>query len=165
MRTCDNRRMPRPATGKTPVRNARIADRKWLRLLARADLEGRSASDVLDSLAGDYGNGSVKAAYELTFANWPEAADWARPREDAVADLARDLFQSAGIVGGEWLTVAVWRVTDRYPSDPDQQQRVLAGHVLRAATASGDWTREFRGEQHLLDTVQAVIARHWPFPG
>lgn len=162
MRTCDNHRMPRPATGKTPVRNARIADETWLRLLARAELEGRNASDVLGSLADDYGAKPTTTAYDLTFANWPEAVSWAQRREEPIEALGRALSGSATVVCGEWLTVAMWIAADRHPNDLEQQQRILAGHVLRTVMSGDYWTEKFRDARHLLDTVQAVIAQHWP---
>ena len=45
--TCDNQRMPRPATGKTKVRNLRLPDEVWLPALAKAQAEGRSLTSVI----------------------------------------------------------------------------------------------------------------------
>ena len=45
--TCDNRRMPRPATGKTPVRNLRVPSDIWRAAQEKAGREGRTLTDVL----------------------------------------------------------------------------------------------------------------------
>lgn len=45
--TCDDRRVPRPATGKTPVRNVRIADGLWRAAMDKARAEGRTMTDVI----------------------------------------------------------------------------------------------------------------------
>ena len=39
--------MPRPPTGKTPVRNLRVADEVWLPALAKARAEGRTLTEVI----------------------------------------------------------------------------------------------------------------------
>ena len=44
---CDDPGMPRPATGKTPLRNVRVPDDLWNAALAKARAEGRSLSEVL----------------------------------------------------------------------------------------------------------------------
>ena len=45
--TCDDRDMPRPPTGRTPVRNLRVVDEVWLPALAKARAEGRTLTDVI----------------------------------------------------------------------------------------------------------------------
>lgn len=45
--TCDTDRMPRPATGKTPVRNLRVPDEIWEKALENAHAEGRTITDVI----------------------------------------------------------------------------------------------------------------------
>ena len=45
--TCDNRRMPRPATGKTPVRNLRVPDEIWRAAQEKAEDEGRTLTEVI----------------------------------------------------------------------------------------------------------------------
>jgi hypothetical protein len=45
--TCDDQQVPRPATGKTPVRNLRVVDEIWLPALAKARAEGRTLTDVI----------------------------------------------------------------------------------------------------------------------
>jgi hypothetical protein len=42
-----NRRMPRPATGRTPVRNLRVPDAIWKPALEKAKAEGTSLTDVI----------------------------------------------------------------------------------------------------------------------
>ena len=44
---CDDAGVPRPATGKTPLRNVRVPDDLWSAALAKARAEGRSLSEVL----------------------------------------------------------------------------------------------------------------------
>jgi hypothetical protein len=45
--TCDTQRMPRPATGKTPVRNLRVPDDIWRAAQEKAEAEGRTLTDVI----------------------------------------------------------------------------------------------------------------------
>ena len=45
--TCDDRQVPRPATGKTPNRNVRVVDQVWKPALAKAHAEGRTLTDVI----------------------------------------------------------------------------------------------------------------------
>lgn len=45
--TCEDRRMPRPATGKTPNRNIRVPGHLWNAAMAKAQAEGRTLTDVL----------------------------------------------------------------------------------------------------------------------
>ena len=45
--TCDTRQMPRPATGKTPVRNLRVPDHIWHAAQEKAEDEGRTLTDVI----------------------------------------------------------------------------------------------------------------------
>ena len=44
---CDDQRVPRPATGKTPLRNLRVPDDIWTAALAKARAEGRSLTEVI----------------------------------------------------------------------------------------------------------------------
>lgn len=44
---CDDQAVPRPATGKTPVRNLRVEKELWQAALAKARAEGRTLTDVL----------------------------------------------------------------------------------------------------------------------
>lgn len=45
--TCDDRQVPRPATGKTPVRNLRVVDEVWKPALDRAQADGRTITEVI----------------------------------------------------------------------------------------------------------------------
>ena len=45
--TCDDQRVPRPPTGKTPVRNLRVVDEVWLPALEKARAEGRTLTEVI----------------------------------------------------------------------------------------------------------------------
>lgn len=45
--TCDDQDVPRPPTGKTPVRNLRVVDEVWLPALAKARAEGRTLTEVI----------------------------------------------------------------------------------------------------------------------
>jgi hypothetical protein len=44
---CDDGNVPRPATGKTPLRNLRVPDDIWTAALAKARAEGRSLTEVI----------------------------------------------------------------------------------------------------------------------
>lgn len=44
---CDDPDVPRPATGKTPLRNIRVEKELWQAALAKARAEGRTLTDVL----------------------------------------------------------------------------------------------------------------------
>jgi hypothetical protein len=44
---CDDRDVPRPATGKTMPRSLRIPEDVWQAALAKARAEGRTLTDVL----------------------------------------------------------------------------------------------------------------------
>lgn len=51
---CDNGHMPRPATGKTPVRNLRVPDRIWHAAQAKARAEGRTLTEVITAYLRRY---------------------------------------------------------------------------------------------------------------
>lgn len=44
---CEDRHVPRPATGETPVRNIRVPKNLWEAAKAKARAEGRTITDVL----------------------------------------------------------------------------------------------------------------------
>jgi hypothetical protein len=52
--TCNDRRVPRPATGKTPNRNLRVPDAIWDAALAKAHAEGRTLTDVITAYLRRY---------------------------------------------------------------------------------------------------------------
>lgn len=45
--TCDDLGVPRPPTGKTPVRNLRVPDGIWRAAQEKAAAEGRTLTDVI----------------------------------------------------------------------------------------------------------------------
>ena len=45
--TCDDHAVPRPPTGKTPVRNLRVPDDIWRAAQEKAKAEDRTLTDVL----------------------------------------------------------------------------------------------------------------------
>jgi hypothetical protein len=44
---CDDPHVPRPATGETPVRNIRVAERLWRAAQAKAKAENRTLTEVI----------------------------------------------------------------------------------------------------------------------
>ena len=161
MGTCDDQPVPKPATGKTPVRNARIPDEVWLPALARAEMEGRTASEAMTELMRDYGYGDAARSYDFTIANWPEAAEWARRHLAALGSLIGELDAALGSVPVEWLSVAAWLAATHHAGDPAQQKRVITGHVLRRFDFESVRSR-YRDTRHLSETVQAILAAHLP---
>lgn len=164
MSTCDDRPVPKPATGKTPVRNARIPDEVWLPAIARAEMEGRTATEALTEALRDYAFGDDAPSYHFTFANWPQAHEWVRTRIPALTELNRELGSALGWAGTEWiewLGVAVWLGSTHHPADPEQQKRVIAGHILRRFDYASVRDR-FRDTRHLSETVQSILERHLP---
>lgn len=45
--TCDDQKVPRPATGQTPSRNLRVPDGIWSAAKAKAKAEGRTLTEVI----------------------------------------------------------------------------------------------------------------------
>ena len=165
MTACDDQQVPKPATGKTPVRNARIPDEVWLPALAKAEMEGRNASEAMTEALRKYAAEPPAAAYEFTFANWPEARQWTDGHSGAVAELAGEVGAAISGVSPEWLAVAAWLASTRHPADPVQQRRVLAGHIIGRALdmpADSAWRARYRDTRHLLDTIQAILDEHVP---
>lgn len=52
--TCDDQRVGRPATGKTPVRTLRAPDEVWDPALERAQADGGTLTDVIASFLRAY---------------------------------------------------------------------------------------------------------------
>jgi hypothetical protein len=44
---CEDQGVPRPATGKTPLRNIRVAEDLWKAAQAKAEAEGRTLTGVI----------------------------------------------------------------------------------------------------------------------
>lgn len=162
MSTCDDQQVPKPATGKTPVRSARVADEEWLPAVARAEMEGRTASDVMADGIRQYGAGPAAGAYDFTIANWPDAAAWARDHLAALGRLMDDLDAALGSVPVEWLSVAAWLASTHHEGDAAQQNRVVTGHILRRFADLDAVRARYRDTRHLSETVQAILAAHLP---
>ena len=162
MSTCDDQRVPKPATGKTPVRNARIPDEVWLPGLARAEMEGHTATDALVEAFRDYGTEPPAPAYDYTYANWPQAREWALG--GYVAALYDDLFAATAVWSLEYVAVATWLAITHHPADMAQQKRIITGHILRRALAPDaiGWRDKYRDARHLSETVQGILERHLP---
>lgn len=161
MSMCDDRQMAKPATGKTPVRNARIPDEVWLPALARAEMEGRTVSEAMAEVMRRYALEDPAPSYAFTFANWPQAAGWAQEHAGALKALNEDLDAALGPVPGEWLAIASWLASTHHAADPAQQKRVITGHLLRRSEAIPVRDR-YRDSRHLSETVQAILDRHLP---
>jgi len=168
MATCDDQQVPKPATGKTPVRNARIPDDVWLQAIAKAEMEGRSASDAMTEALRRYAAEPAASAYEFTLANWPDAGQWGRQHAEALdylrADLGISIADDTDFLPAQWLTIAAWLASTHHQADPAQQKRVLTGHVLRRVMAEPDGAHRtrFRDSRHLSETVQGILGRHLP---
>lgn len=54
--TCDDQDVPRPATGKTPVRSLRVPDAIWQPAMERAKAEGKTLTEVLIEFLREYGS-------------------------------------------------------------------------------------------------------------
>lgn len=163
--TCEDQRVPKQSTGRTPVRNLRVPDERWLPALAKAEAEGRTLTEVIDGFLCEYAGEPIAGARVFTFANWPEARQWAGSRSRALAALQGDIEAALGTVAREWLDVAAWLASTRHPADAVQQRRVLAGHIIGRATdmpADAPWRSRFRDTRHLLGTIQAILEERMP---
>jgi hypothetical protein len=163
--TCHALKMPRPATGKTPLRTLRADDVTWLPSLARAAEEETSLSAVVDGYLGEWGMGGA-AGRDLDYGRWPEARAWAEGRAAALAALRAGLEESLGPVEAEWLAVAAWLAARRFPSDPGHQRRIIAGNILRRAAADPRplWLEKNRNAARLAKASQEILKRHLPLP-
>jgi hypothetical protein len=163
--TCEDQRVPKQSTGKTPVRNLRVPDERWLPALAKAEAEDRTLTEVIDGFLGEYAGKPIAGARQFTLSNWPEARQWVDSHSAALDGLTGDVAAAIGEVLPEWLAIAAWLASTRHPADPVQQRRVLAGHIIGRATdmpADAAWRARFRDTRHLLDTVQAILEQRMP---
>jgi hypothetical protein len=162
--TCDDRVVPKQATGKTQIRTLRAADDVWLPALARADAEGIPLSEVLIEKLREYGRGQLAPARQFTYENWPEARDWTATHISALAALGDEIDKATGFLPPGWLPVAAWLAATHHQNDAAQQRRVITGHVLRRAmeVTKGGWRDRYRDSRHLSETVQSILERHLP---
>lgn len=163
--TCEDQRVPKQSTGRTPVRNLRVPDERWLPALAKAEAEGRTLTEVIDGFLGDYAGKPIAGARVFTFANWPEARQWTQDHAGALEALTADIQAAVGEIPPEWLAIAAWLASTRHPADQVQQRRVMIGHVIgRAIDMPQDatWRARFRDTRHLLDTVQEILDQRMP---
>ncbi|MFI5062772.1 MAG: hypothetical protein ACHP9Z_02160 [Streptosporangiales bacterium] len=155
--------MPRPATGKTPLRNLRSPDEVWLPALARAAAEGETVTDVINDRLREYG--STPPSHRFTFAEWPDARPWLDAQFPAWSAAAQALVDvTAGLVDQEYAGVALWLALTRHPADQAQQQRVMAGFLLgRANTVEdGGWRDRYADSRALLRAITEVLSEHLP---
>jgi hypothetical protein len=163
--TCNDQQVPRQATGKTPVRNLRIPDERWLPALAKAEAEGRTLTDVIDAYLGSYIAEPIAAQRQFTLARWPEVTGWAAQRDNELLALSDDLAAAVGPLPAEWIAVAVWLAVTHHPGDPVQQNRIVTGHIMgRAVTEPGGayWRDRYRDSRQLSQAVQAILEQHLP---
>jgi hypothetical protein len=163
--TCKDQRVPKQSTGRTPVRNLRVPDERWLPALAKAEAEGRTLTEVIDGFLADYASRTLAGAHLFTRSNWPGAVQWIDIHAAAIEALQREIEAAVGELPPEWLSIAAWLASTRHPADPVQQRRVLAGHIIgRAIDAppDADWRARYRDTRHLLDTIQQVLDRRMP---
>lgn len=159
--TCDDQAVPRPATGKTPLRNMRVTDEVWLPAIAKAVAEGTTVTEVITASLRDYT--SAPASRRFRFAEWPEARPWLdthypewRKAAAALADV------TAGLADEEYAGVALWLAITRHPADRTQQQRVVAGFLLGRASTEGDWRDRYTDSRALLQAITATLGEHLP---
>ena len=161
--TCDDRPVPRPATGKTPIRNVRVADEVWLPAIAKATAEETTVTDVVTASLREYTSTPPKRGF--TFAAWPEAQPWLDAEFPAWRLAARSLADvTAGLVDEEYAGVALWLAITRHPADQAQQQRVVAGFIVGRANsvAEGGWRDQYPDSRALLRAITAVLSEHLP---
>jgi hypothetical protein len=166
MSICDDRQMAKPATGKTPIRNARIPDHVWLPALAKAEALGLTASDAMTGALQTWTAEPLPSAYEFTFSNWPEAREWTAAHS-AFEALGKEISDATEAITPEYLAVATWLAATHHRTDPAQQKRVITGHVVRRAqqVTEGGWRDRYRDTRHLSDTVQAILDKYLPLGG
>lgn len=163
--TCKDQDVPKQSTGRTPVRNLRVNDVRWLPALAKAEAEDRTLTDVIEDALDEYNAEPIAGARLFTLANWPQARPWINGHEASLSALTEHVDAAVDQVPPEWLTIAAWLATTRHPADPVQQRRILAGHIIgRAidAPATASWRSRYRDSRHLLEVVQEILDRLLP---
>jgi len=163
--TCDDREVPRPPTGKTPVRNLRSPDEIWLPALARTIADATTMTDLINPVVLEYG--STPPDCGLTFAERPDALRWLDASFPAWRDCADAIAAATGgLAGQEYTGVALWLALTHAPASRRQQTRVIAGFVLlRARTAAeADLPEPPADARTLIRAVSAVLDQHLPPP-
>ena len=146
------------------MRYFRVSDDDWFAFRAKAEMEGRTASEAMTEALRSYAYEDAARSYDFTFANWPEAAEWAGGHLGALRSLGEDLDMALGPVPAEWLAVAAWLASTHHAGDPAQQKRVITGHILRRFDVASVRSR-YRDSRHLSETVQAILAARLPLAG
>jgi hypothetical protein len=173
--TCDDQRVGRPATGKTPLRNLRLDDQAWLPALAGTVANGTTVTDLVDGTLRDHGSAPLDRP--LTFGNWPDAAPWLEEHYPRWTELAAEIEATApGLADTEYIGVALWLAMtrhrgrgkpagDRHGHRPrNQQQHVMAGFLLRCAMTAepGGWREKYEDPDALLEAINQVLDEHLP---
>jgi hypothetical protein len=154
--TCNDQRVGRPATGKTPLRSLRSGALVWYPALAHSIADGDTLTDVVNDILRDYGR--TPLIRPLTFGDWPDASPWLEAHYPGWPQLAAAIQAAApGLADAEYIGVAVWlAMTSRRARE--QRQHVIAGFLLsRAMTTEADGWREKRDDaQALLNLLKAL---------
>jgi hypothetical protein len=160
--TCHDVPVPKPATGKTTLRNLRSGDLVWLPALARTVADGDTVTDLINDILRDYV--STPLTRPLTFGDWPDASPWLEahcPDWPALATAIQDA--APGLADPEYIGVALWLAMTRR-RDRRQQRHVIAGFLLsRAMTAeAGGWRENDDDLEALLKRINQVLDEQLP---
>jgi len=160
--TCDDRRVARPATGKTPLRNLRIDHDVWLPALARTVADDTTVTDLVDGTLRDYGSAPLDRP--LTFGQWPDAAHELAADYPRWPELAAAIEVAApGLADTDYIGVTLWLAMTRR-RDPKQQRHIIAGFLLRRAMTAeaGGWREKYDDLDALLKAIDQVLDEHLP---
>jgi hypothetical protein len=163
---CDDQPVPRPASGRTPLRNIRANDDVWLPALAASIAENRSVTDVIVDRLREYIAERYRHAFK--FSEYPEALPWLEANYPQWANLAAELIEAtAGLADDEYMGVAIWLALTRHPADVAQQHRVITGFLLgRAATVRrGGWKNRYADSRALTAKIRSILKVHLPEQG
>ncbi len=160
--TCDDLRVGRPATGKTPLRNLRSDNVVWLPALARTVAEDTTVTALFNDTLREYG--SALPDPPLTFGHWPDAVPWLDAHYRAWPKLAAAIQVAApGLADTDYIGVALWLAMTRR-RDRKQQQHVIAGFLLSRAmtTEAAGWREKYDDLEALLKAINQVLDEHLP---
>jgi hypothetical protein len=147
------------------MRSFRVPDELWLPFRAAAELRGHSTSRALEDGLRMFLAKPAPVACGFSYASWTEARDWAAAHSAALGAMDRDISAATGFTAPEWLAIAAWLAATRHPADPEQQKRIITGHILGRATdeeSFAAWRGRYRDSRHLSVTVQAILEGHLP---